>query len=52
MNTSDSITVFWYFKNGNVWNANSNIEWVKYRDIEMQIIEEAYQQGKPEVLLD
>ncbi|CAF4086464.1 unnamed protein product [Rotaria magnacalcarata] len=52
MNTSDSITVFWYFKNGDVRNANSNIEWVKYRDIEMQIIEEAYQQGKPEVLLD
>ncbi|CAF4868956.1 unnamed protein product [Rotaria sp. Silwood1] len=52
MNTSDSTIVFWYFKNGDVWNDNSNIEWVKYRDIEMQIIEEAYQQEKPEVLLD
>jgi hypothetical protein len=52
MSTIDSNTVFWYFKNGDVWSPESNAEWVKYRDIEMEIIEEAYQQGKSEVLLD
>ncbi|CAF1083678.1 unnamed protein product [Rotaria sordida] len=52
MNTNGSNTVFWYFKNGDVWCDKSDAEWVKYRDIEMQIIEEAYQQGKSEVLLD
>ncbi|CAF2697430.1 unnamed protein product [Rotaria sp. Silwood2] len=52
MNTIDSPTVFWYFKNGDVWYDKSSAEWVKYRDIEMQIIEEAYRQGKSEVLLD
>jgi hypothetical protein len=52
MMKSDSDAAFWYFKNGDPWSQESNGEWVKYRDIEMQIIEEAYQQGKPEVLLD
>ena len=50
-NNSDS-AVFWYFKGGDPWSIESNDEWIKYRDIEMQIIEEAYQQGKSEVLLD
>ena len=44
--------VFWYFKGGDPWSTESNNEWIKYRDIEMQIIEDAYQQGKSEVLLD
>ncbi|UJR19780.1 hypothetical protein I4U23_022914 [Adineta vaga] len=42
----------WYFKGGDPWSEDTNNEWIKYRDIEMQIIEEAYQQGKVEVLLD
>ena len=44
--------VFWYFKGGDPWSQESDNEWIKYRDIEMQIIEEGYQQGKREVLLD
>ena len=52
MAQNDMNTVFWYFKSGNVWSEESSHEWMKYRDIEMQIIEEAYQQGKSEVLLD
>ena len=52
MTKSNSDTVFWYFKNGDPWSQESDSEWIKYRDIEMQIIEEAYQQGKSEVLLD
>ena len=52
MTTKDNHTVFWYFKGGNPWSEEGNNEWIKYRDIEMQIIEEAYQQGKREVLLD
>ena len=42
----------WSFKGNNPWLQDSGTEWVPYRDIEMQIIEEAYQQGKLEVLLD
>jgi hypothetical protein len=52
MPTNDTDMVFWYFKNGDPWSQEPNDEWVKYRDIEMQIIEEAYQQKKAEVLLD
>ncbi|CAF1026547.1 unnamed protein product [Adineta steineri] len=52
MATSDTTIAFWYFKNGHVWSQEDTCEWIKYRDIEMQIIEEAYQQGKSEVLLD
>jgi hypothetical protein len=52
MATSNINTAFWYFKNGDPWSQESNVEWVKYRDIEMQIIEEAYQQRKSEVFLD
>ncbi len=52
MAINDTNTVLWYFKSGKAWSRNSNAKWTKYRDIEMQIIEEAYQQGKSEVLLD
>jgi hypothetical protein len=52
MTTTDADTAFWYFKSGDPWSQEPNGEWVKYRDIEMQIIEEAYQQDKAEVLLD
>ena len=44
--------VFWYFKSGDPWSTESNNEWIEYRDIEMEVIEDAYQQGKSEVLLD
>lgn len=52
MATSDAEVALWYFKSGNSWSAEPNDEWTKYRDIEMQIIEEAFQQGKTEVILD
>jgi hypothetical protein len=52
MATTDIDTAFWYFKSGDPWSQQPNDEWTKYRDIEMQIIEEAYQKGKSEVLLD
>jgi hypothetical protein len=52
MAINDTNTVLWYFKSGKAWSRHSNAKWTKYRDIEMQIIEEAYQQGKSEVLLD
>jgi hypothetical protein len=53
-----SETVFWYYKsNVNPWpntsTADSNrIEWIKYRDVEIDLIEEAYEENKPYVLLD
>jgi hypothetical protein len=52
MTTTDVNTAFWYFKSGDAWAQKSDSGWVKYRDIEMQIIEEAYQQGKTQVSLD
>jgi hypothetical protein len=52
MATDNTNMAFWYFKSGDPWSQESNDQWIKYRDIEMQIIEEAYQQGKAEVLLD
>ena len=51
-------TVIWYFNsNKNPWpdrtTADSNsIEWTKYRDVEIDLIEEAYQEKKSYVLLD
>jgi hypothetical protein len=50
--------VFWYYKsNDNPWPNTSTIdsdliEWTKYRDLEIDLIEEAYQDNKPYVLLD
>jgi hypothetical protein len=55
--TKDEV-VFWYYKcNSRPWpeTANQDLiqeEWAKYRDIEIDIIEEAYQQGKSDALLD
>jgi hypothetical protein len=55
--TKDEV-VFWYYKcNSRPWpeTANQDLiqeEWTKYRDIEIDIIEEAYQQGKSDALLD
>jgi hypothetical protein len=51
-------TVLWYYKsNVNPWvdasTTDSNlIEWTKYRDVEIDLIEEAYRENKPYVLLD
>jgi hypothetical protein len=53
-----SETVFWYYKSKvNPWpntltNDSSATEWTKYRDLEIDLIEEAYQNNKPYVLLD
>jgi hypothetical protein len=50
--------VFWYYKSNinpwpNIQTTDSNsVEWTKYRDIEIDLIEEAYQNNKPNVLLD
>jgi hypothetical protein len=50
--------VFWYYKsNVNPWPNTSTIdsdltEWIKYRDLEIDLIEQAYQDNKPYVLLD
>ncbi len=50
--------VFWYYKsNVNPWPNTSktdsdSIEWSKYRDIEIDLIEEAYQEKKSYILLD
>ena len=52
MVTVNKITALWFFKGGIPWSDPSNNQWIKYRDIEMQIIEEAFQQGKSHVLLD
>ena len=52
MSQNDIDIAFWYFRGRDPWSEESNNEWIKYRDIEMQIIEEAYQQGKSEVFLD
>jgi hypothetical protein len=55
--TKDEI-VFWYYKsNVRPWSETASndlieAEWTKYRDIEIDIIEEAYQQGKPDAILD
>ena len=51
-------TVFWYYKsNVNPWPNLSTtnfhlLEWTKYRDLEIDLIEEAYQKNQPYVLLD
>jgi hypothetical protein len=53
-----SEAVFWYYKsNINPWpnmsTTDSNlVEWTKYRDIEIDLIEEAYQNNRPDILLD
>ena len=52
MATSGVDQALWYFKSGNSWSTKPNDEWTKYRDIEIQIIEEAFRQEKTEVLLD
>jgi hypothetical protein len=52
MMKTDKTAVFWYFQSGNSSSDESNTEWVKYRDIEIEIIEDVYQEGKTEVFLD
>ena len=48
----------WYYKSNaspwpNISTTDSNlIEWTKYRDVEIDLIEEAYQEKKSSVLLD
>ena len=45
--------VCWSFQSGRLWSSEQNEDsWINYRDIEMQLIEEAYQKGQREVLLD
>ena len=51
MATNVSI-VQWYFGNRSEQSEERLIEWIKYRDIEIEIIEAAYQQRKSEVYLD
>jgi hypothetical protein len=50
--TTDTGIVQWYYGNENKQSEERLIEWIKYRDIEMEIIETAYQQRKSEVFLD
>jgi hypothetical protein len=52
MMKTDKSIVFWYFQADGFSSNESGIEWVKYRDIEMEIIEDAYQEDKVEVFLD
>jgi hypothetical protein len=53
-----SKAVFWYYKSNvnplpNISTTDSNlVEWTKYRDIEIDLIEEAYQNNRQDVLLD
>ena len=51
MTTSDGI-VQWFHEEKDQQSKEMSIQWVKYRDIEMEIIETAYQQKQSEVLLD
>lgn len=50
--------VFWYYKsNDNPWSNtltsdSTSSEWSKYRDIEIELIEEAFQRGDSHVTLD
>ena len=43
MVTVNKITALWFFKGRIPWSDSSKNQWIKYRDIEMQIIEEAFQ---------
>jgi hypothetical protein len=58
MSVTKDETVFWYYKsNVRPWSKTASnelisAEWTKYRDIEIDIIEEAYQQGKADAILD
>ncbi|CAF1230185.1 unnamed protein product [Didymodactylos carnosus] len=50
--TSSADVVYWYFKSDvDPWSTTAN-EWTTYSDVEMTIIEEAYQEDKNEILLD
>lgn len=50
--------VFWYYKSNDNLSSSSltsdstSPEWSKYRDVEMELIEEAFQRGDPYVTLD
>jgi hypothetical protein len=48
---TDTGIVQWYYGNQDERSEERIIEWIKYRDIEMEIIEIAYQQSKSEVSL-
>jgi hypothetical protein len=50
--TTETGIVQWYYGNKDERSDERIIEWVKYRDIEMEIIEIAYQRRKSEVCLD
>ncbi|CAF3369082.1 unnamed protein product [Rotaria socialis] len=50
--------ILWFYKNdvdvspNTVTSSSNSSEWTKFRDIEIEIIEEAYQESKVDVLLD
>lgn len=58
MQVSSDEIVFWYYQSNSRPSSKMLAgdvtikEWTKYRDIEIDIIEEAYQEGRPYALLD
>ena len=48
MDSRETNAIIWYFQKR---NCSSDDQWISYRDIQIEIIEKAYQQGKCEIFL-